>query len=800
MIHQNLSLDFLNNFTIEQLISGFLCIILAIVFLVELRKYLKYHSYPDLMELSGVGVMVTSLFAFTGDFLLSGLSGILALMVIGIFEVRENAIWIRMMGTFTISYGFFFIMVLLGFITTKTIPSLGNSIKNFLISLGISETVDIQQFFVGIGYNLIIWILILTAFIVFGRKFIIVTRFISPQMVYLALYLVALLIITRLDLPELTKYLAIFIVNVLIYLSSGPLLTFLLGIKPLKDERVEKIISDVQKKINTPIRKIGIVNAPILNAFAYGPWFDQRIAYIATDLNIFTDSEILGITAHELAHVQKKHTLWLLFITAIELIIKAIIDAPSTYWEYVLGTSQTWDFLSFWLFNMVLFSFLLTIVKILEGQADKITKETGFGIQLAESLYRLEGFYYGIAGEIGFNVQLMTGKIRSKDENTRFMGDEAFYLYRNLAPSRMSCIMNLIASHPMTSIRIAMQVDPTMGALEAGFMIWSLLIPGLRGRALKRLQKNHREFEDLLSKKFNRDFGSVEEYLEITFEESVIKHYLNRFVLAKPWLSQGITFWGKIISYEITNNIVSPIEFELELRDGNHIKISKGDYKIIHAEPHHNYISKKGDILTLDQVELKDGKFKKFHFVNISNGKRYFSRSIGLDQKELMNQDYWLVYKNGMIQPWKLHDVQFNGSFKDSIFNFKDTKQEEIKYTGNEILISTPPIIHMMNSKNWDKQYSFLNLLKDLEEPLILYNKEDIDIGIPIKIKNVADKLNTLEILEGRTKREIGLRDIDALILNYPYFMINLKKEMGFGNILSLKMFNRDIKTQYIGI
>ena len=58
---------------------------------------------------------------------------------------------------------------------------------------------------------------------------------------------------------------------------------------------------------------------------------------------------------------------------------------------------------------------------MLEGQADKITRDKGFGIDLAESLYRLEGFYYGIAGEIGFNAQLMTGKTRSKDENIRFM-------------------------------------------------------------------------------------------------------------------------------------------------------------------------------------------------------------------------------------------------------------------------------------------------------------------------------------------------------------------------------------------
>ena len=488
MLSENEILSFLNSYSVEQLIAGVISILLLIIFLLELRKYLKYQSYPDMMELSGIGVLATSLFALTNDLLLSGLAGMLGLMIIGTYEVRENPIWVRMMGTFTISYGFFFLMVAIGFITSVTFSSIGAAIKDFLVTLGISETIDIQQFFIGIGYNLIIWVLVFTAFLVFGRKFIVVTRFISPQMTYLVLYLVALLVLLQLDLPEILKYPAIFATNAFIYMISAPLLSFLYQIKPLKNKRVEMIVAEVQEKIDTPIREIGIVEAPILNAFAYGPWFDQRIAYIVTDIDKFTEAEIRGITAHELAHVQKKHTLILLGITAFELLIKAIIDAPSTYWEYVFLGEQTWDFLAFWLFNILLFSILVTFVKMLEGQADKITREKGYGIELAESLYRLEGFYYGIAGEIGFNTQLMTGKERTNDENLRFMGDQAYYLYQNLAPSRMTCLMNLIASHPLTSIRIAMQIDHTIGWFKAGLMIWLLLIPGFRKPTIKQLQ------------------------------------------------------------------------------------------------------------------------------------------------------------------------------------------------------------------------------------------------------------------------------------------------------------------------
>ncbi|MHA2073418.1 MAG: M48 family metalloprotease [Candidatus Hodarchaeales archaeon] len=818
MIHQTGLQSIISQFSPEQLIAGAISIILAIVFLLELRKYLKYRAFPDVMELSGIATMATGLFAITGDLLLSGLAGILAMMIIGSFEIRENPIWFRMMITFTISYGFFFIMVVLGFITTKTFPLFGEALKDFLISIGFSDTININQFFVGIGYNLVIYIMILTALIIFGKKFIIVTRFISPQMVYLVLYLIALLFVLGLKIPEapisipfpvitneiiidlaiIAKYAAIFVINILIYLFSGPLITFLFGIKPLEDERVEKIIEEVQVKVQTPVRKIGIVKAPILNAFAYGPWFDQRIAYMASDLDVFTDSEIRGITAHELVHVKRKHTLLLLGLTAVELIIKYFIDAPSTYWEYVLGTNQTWDFLSFWLFNICLFALLSTFIKMLEGEADRITRELGFGKDLAHSLYRLEGFYYGIAGEIGFNTQLMTGKTRSEDENIRFMGDQAFYLYQNLAPSRLTCFMNLIASHPLTSIRLALQVDRSIGAIETGITTWLLLIPGLRKRKIRKLQRNRKQISELLSEKYSTDFGTIGDYLEITFEESMAKHYLSRTVLARPRLTDETAYWGKLTGITRTNNIVSPLELEIETTNGSHVRILKNDYEITIAEPQHNYIDKKGQIATLNHVSMKKGKFKKFHY--LVNGKTTSSRSIGLDIVDFQNHSYWLVYKNGMMQPWNLKDVLIAEKYKDLTFVFEDDEKKEYQYLGKDLVVEIPPFLHMINPKNWKKEKLFFKRLYELNEPVILYDKEDIDIGAPIKITDVSLSNDEISILEGRTKKSLLSKKIDTLILYYPFFLINFRKEMGIGNIISLKIFNRGIRTKYIGL
>jgi len=761
------------------------------------------------MELSGIGSLTLGLYALTGDVLLAALSGILALMIIGTFEIRENPIWLRMMFTFTISYGFFFVMVLIGYVTTHVFPSLGDHIASFL-SQFLGPEINVQQFFIGIGYNLIIWIMVITAFIVFGRKFIIVTRFISPQMTYLVLYFVALLIILQLNLPkvpitlptgtlelEIWKYLAIFVANVFIYLISGYLLTFLFGIKPLHSERVEKIIKEVQLKIDTPIRQIGIVKAPILNAFAFGPWFDQRIAYIASDLDVFSDSEIRGITAHELAHVKHKHTLLLLGITALELAFKAILDAPSSPWEYVLQLNNpAWDFLTFWLFNIILFAFLLTFVKMLEGQADKVTREAGFGLDLAESLYRLESFYYGIAGEIGFNTQLMTGKQRSKEENIRFMGDQAFYLYRNLAPSRMTCLMNLIASHPLTSIRITLQIDKSIGAFRTGLMVWMLLIPGLRKRTIRKLQKNHEEFTNILSRKFIDDFGSISTYVNLTYEEQEYERYLGRHLLAKPWLIDSPAYWGEVIELKRTENIISPIIMVLKLPDANTIELAKCNYDLILADTGDNYFNKKGDIVILKDVKIKKGKFKTFIFDK--KGKDIQSKSIGLRVKDLDAKSYWLAYQNGCIQPWEFKKFELGSNFKSSLFTFRNETGEEISFSGKDVVIFSPPLIQFFKAKNWDKERKLFEKLKDLEEPFILYDKEDIDIGAPVKVKAISE--SSIQILDGNQLKNLVPKQIDAIVLDYPFYLINFKKEMGFGNIISLRVFNRGIKTKYFGL
>jgi hypothetical protein len=390
----------------------------------------------------------------------------------------------------------------------------------------------------------------------------------------------------------------------------------------------------------------------------------------------------------------------------------------------------------------------------------------------------------------------MTGKKRSKDENIRFMGDQAYYLYQNLAPSRMTCFMNLIASHPLTSIRIAMQTDHSIGMIRAGLMTWTLLIPGLRGRSIKRLQKSHEDMARILSKKYSRDFGNIEDYLEITYEEESAEKIVNHHVLAKPKLKKDTALWGKVVGYKITGNIVSPIKLELKMDDEKKITIQKSDYDFVIADPDQEYFMKSGKKAALTGIEIKNGKFKKFIFTY--KDKTISSRSIGLSLAAFNKPNYWFLYKNGSIQPWTLKDVTLSDTFQSSSFLMEDKLKNEYRLLGKDLIVDLPPQIQMIKSRNWELEKHFFSRLKQLNESFTLYDKEDFDIGSPTKVLSISDDM--IEFLEGRTSKSLAPNKVDALVFNYPFYFFNLRSEMGIGNILSLKMFNRGTQNNYVGL
>ena len=203
--------------------------ICTLVFLFELNKFLRYKTRSEILDFSLLGMVFFGTFYLFEDLFLSALSVALVLMVIGVYELRESSIWVRLMATFTVSYAYVLIAVLL----EKLVAS-----QHWEKLLGIQKATQIS----GFALSTTLWVLLIFLVIFFGRKFILVSRFLSPQYVYLFLYGVVYLIIASFDLNPQIRYLLFFLVNIFLYLISGFVLQTLFGVKPLKDERVLKLV------------------------------------------------------------------------------------------------------------------------------------------------------------------------------------------------------------------------------------------------------------------------------------------------------------------------------------------------------------------------------------------------------------------------------------------------------------------------------------------------------------------------------------------------------------------------------
>ena len=79
-----------------------------------------------------------------------------------------------------------------------------------------------------------------------------------------------------------------------------------MGYKKSDDPKLTRIIEEAAEKMNINPKKIKVRfgKYPILNAMAYGAFWDMRMAVIAPSLDEIPEDEVKGIVAHELAHLK----------------------------------------------------------------------------------------------------------------------------------------------------------------------------------------------------------------------------------------------------------------------------------------------------------------------------------------------------------------------------------------------------------------------------------------------------------------------------------------------------------------
>lgn len=826
------------------LILGVAIFALGLFFLIsEIRTKIKHGTTSENLMLASIGMTFGLVLFFLEHWLLGIALSLFVLAVYQTYQLRQSPVWRELM---IISVATYFVFL---------VGTVGDTVWELV-------TGEKNEIFTGWAYNLMLYVFIILALIFFGKKFVLVSRLMSPQVLYLTLFALVYVVLygvgklvpgfdnltwnylgvyyhtfsyffnfsTPFSLPRngdtfggfvkadtfigdsllidrviflsLGPWEVIIIVSILMYFISGWLLTKLLGIKPTDDERILNLVEEVRLKLGIKKKvKVGFVEAPILNAMAYGPLFDQRVALIASDIQNFNDDDIRGIVAHELAHNKRAHIIWLQLIAWIEMIIKKAFLLPATTLDYA-AVKVDIPFGWYFLISYGIIAVLYIFVRILEGDADLQTKKAGYGKELAQVLYKLEGFYQGVAGDFGVNVQLLTGKEFSEDEKLRFQGEAAIRLYKHIyKPGRWDMVANIFMSHPRTAYRIVAVVDDRFSPVKGALLPFWFILPGfIRKKALKRMSEKREEFSNLISERFTQYHGEdgVKSFIEITRMDELISEIQGKNIVAYDRTFNTIVE-GEVTGITIGDKICVPMLLNVK-KDDEENQILFTDYTIHEANIGDIYILKNGKMGELVSWKTSDkSNVPVFTFRDVSKpsetfeknytgkAKKYFSNNIGKDI---------FLYKDGADRKAILENIEFKNSLSNSKFTIKVINKEETKsrnYKGSELFFELPPALLRLFEDKIEQQTPLMDMVKD--KSVILFTKEELETGIACVITEVNDEKVTYKIRENTHEAERKKIDYIYVFSDTPKILI--KKHISLFDRLIAKLSNLK-ETKYI--
>lgn len=771
-----------------------------ILLISEVITKIKHGTATENIVLSLIGLTFGLVLVLLQDWLMGIAIVMFVLAAYETYELRESPVWRELMITSLITYFIF----LVGTILAKVFN---------------------EERFTGWAYNLMFYVFIILAIIFFGKKFVLVSRLMSPQILYLTLFALVYVVLysasslfeeftnlawNYLSLPEgsiirervifatIGTYEVLILLSFFIYFISGWLLNALLGIKPVEDDRILNIVDEVRNQLGIKTKvKVGYVKAPILNAMAFGPFFDQRVAFICNDLNDFTDADIRGIVGHELAHNSRGHIIWLQIIASLEMIIKKALLLPATTLDYAAYKDLSVSFLSYFLINYGIIAFLFIFVRILEGDADLQTKKAGYGDSLAQALYKLEGFYQGIAGDFGLNVQLLTGKEFSEQEKMRFQGEAAISLYKQLyKPNRWAMFSNVFMSHPRTTFRILSMIDEDLSPVKSALLPYWLILPDfIRNKQIQKLTQKRDKFCEMISDRYTENYGEtgIKKFLELVKIDELYEEYIGKNVIAYDKTFETV-YEGRVEGLEIGNIICKPLLLVLD-NNGKIDKLPLNDYSLNIFELGEKYILKNGQvgkligwekseknkapIFTFQHTDKED-TFKEYYtgkqlnyFKNLE-GKDVFFHDDGIDKAVRINK----------IELGK--DLQ-NTTFTIQNFTLNDSMQKNETFKLSQLITELSPVFLRINKKKKEQQNSLLELLKN--RSVIIYTKEELEVGLNCQLLNYSDK--HIMYLKDKEEQQVNREKVDYIEVyaDIPKFI--LKKHLSFMDKFAIYWSNR---------
>lgn len=779
----------------------FLAVVISYVLIIEeLSRWARNGKRSELSDIVAIFFFFFLILFFSKDLLTSIMGAFSIYLWLGIYELKDYPVLNKVLIISLVTYNIIFIA-------------------------GIISTYLGDPFLLNTSFAFSFWIILILGFILFGRKYIVIWRFMSPEYLTLFLYIIAWLAVVFIDqytpfqfiLYEplsmtnfnfftfiFNIYFILIIVNWIVYFISGPMLDLLLGIKRIRDEDLNELVDEV--KANLKIKgkvKVGFGEYPILNAMAYGSVFDKRIALIAEDYNQIPKDEMKGIIAHELAHSKGKHTLILAFITSVDLIMRMILGIPATFYDYTFGNPRI-PLLIFIVLNLGIYIIIYIIVRILEGRADLRAKNAGYAIELTKALYNLESFY-ATGREIGLNTMLLSEE--KINENNKIMNyiETARYLHDSMIkPSRSSLLGNLINSHPPSYHRIAALLDDKLNPLKEAFLPFILLNKNNIRKYAKLFRKANQEFSEIANNKFIEYFNisNISGYFSDLNRKEIYEYDLNNTYVFKNMITGKILI-AELMDVQFFDSICSPDIFllqEYETRKKMQIDVSLYTYNKVKFNGIY-YVKKKIPYI-LKEIQLNDQKTRlKLVFTDMNDNliSSKFKKNIQLypsiDLIPAFKDQEVFLKRKGQIMILRCTNVIPDMSLDKYRIVLKNISDEKYYEFNLKQLIIRPKNIYLTISKSKSyrtSEYDLINWLKQLNIRTFFSLKKPVnnmEIGYINKV-NLTINNDTLKKHEENNyllirnifnqKIKIAYNSMEHLSFQYKTALLIPKSEVSF--------------------
>ena len=178
---------------------------------------------------------------------------------------------------------------------------------------------------------------------------------------------------------------------------------------------------------------------------------------------------------------------------------------------------------------------------------------------------------------------------------------------------------------------------------------------------------------------------------------------------------------------------------------------------------------------------------------------------LGVCLKDLNVKNSYIIQKRGIYEPIVLTSINGDVSFDNSTvtraltnipFKFiSHNPGTELELKGKDMKINLSPIVLFLYKRYEKENISLIKYLADAKTKLVLYTSKDPDIGIPCQFTNVSEDKKVSYLASGeKTEEQIGIRQVDALVLRQPYKLIQSMNEIGFFSKLMDKIFGRGKK------